>query len=587
MQINKDILVERLVDKIDLKAAYLFKNEVGGREQEQLLLVVRPVKGLSPNLISPIVTLCMADMETIPFEIILEGEWSKLLCKGSLYHTYASLPEHTIYYSGKNDIATLINKKTVSSLLELVQIDYDKAKKTADEYLIASATFESKEDLTQSLFMLHQYLAVRLKGFCALLGETMGKSNNLEHIIKSIRRVAPQVVKVFEYDEFNKVRYRLLDQSYEYGRKEQKLNISREEYNFLYKKSMKLTASLDEMTTVMTKGIEAYRAALDEENKEEKSQKNEKVESRSKESAVKPTDGKGNKSLQVICEDFADFPWPERHKNSVNQLLDKIYAKHRPEQIILINYQTWGLSQGNPFEGEQPKKAGSEITIYLIVLMKNRGPFRYREVKRGAVCVTMIFLNVSYVEKAMKNGNRFVNAVWKNGWLLRKKATFDTALVPVDIDWKAKADRMDTLTCNAEASMKNLLTLMRNTPVLMDDSSLLIFQQLIDMGVKTYLCCAIGFIPEGMDLYELINWSCVADTCVVDYLSGWNEMEKGILRLSMDYQDVCWKGLIQKLNPKASKNVLNLSTDLVDFFVKQCKDAVVTMDSRIVEPIRE
>jgi hypothetical protein len=178
-----------------------------------------------------------------------------------------------------------------------------------------------------------------------------------------------------------------------------------------------------------------------------------------------------------------------------------------------------------------------------------------------------------------------VNAVWKNGWLVRKKSTFDTFVAPVEMDWKAKANRVDTLVCNAEASMRNLLMLMRDAPILMYDTSLLMLHQLIDISVRTYLKCVVGFIPEGVALCTLIDWCTIADTQVIDYLSTWNTLEKKVFILAMVPQRICWMGVAKNFSPEARQAVLRKAKELVEFFVHLCKEAVQSMESHAKEPI--
>jgi hypothetical protein len=70
---------------------------------------------------------------------------------------------------------------------------------------------------------------------------------------------------------------------------------------------------------------------------------------------------------------------------------------------LLVNYRTAGLSKGNPFQEESSEQMPrEELEMHLVVLMKNRGLFRFREVRNGVVFATTVFLNVSYVEKALK-----------------------------------------------------------------------------------------------------------------------------------------------------------------------------------------
>ncbi|ERJ59618.1 HEPN domain-containing protein [Sphingobacterium paucimobilis] len=577
MELNKDLLIERLSSKLELRGVFLYEDWLGDTWVEHLMLVVSAVKGVSPTTMAPIVRLCMVDMPEIPFHIIIEGEWLNQLRKGSLYHSYASLPIHRIYYSRPKEIDLLLNKKIINSMAEVNQKEYEKALGYAKEYLSASSEFALKEKYDQGVFMLHQYLEVKIRAFYGLMGGQFGKTHNLEYIIKKVRSAAPSLLSIFAYDVADVELYRLLDTAYKSCVKGGSMEVSAEQYEFVRTQSVFLAELLDAMVNRMIAEVATYRAQLPTDKPKEE-----------KRSAVQVVEQKenSNKSHQVVVEDFSDFPWPQRYKDDAKALLDDIYSKHRPEQILLVNYRTGGLTKGNPFQ-EKASKPMEELEMHLVVLMKNRGPFRYREVRRGVVCVTMVFLNVSYVERSLKEGGRFVNAVWKNGWLLRKKATFDTPLVPVEIDWKEKAVRMDTLVCNAEASMKNMLSLIKDSPVLMDDTSLLLLHQLIDMGVKTYLRCVVGFIPEGVSLHRLMDWCAIADTQVIDFFFEWNEVEKKVLVLAMESERVCWMGEAKNFSSESKQVVRKRAERLVEFFLHLCKESVQSMQSRIVEPIAE
>lgn len=585
MELNKNLLIERLSAKLELRGAFLYDYGVGDAVKTHLMVVISPVKGVSPSTLSPIVKLCMSDMEEIPFHVVLEGDWLSELRKGSLYHSYASLPKHRLYYAKAKDIDALLNKKIVNSLMELNRLDYEKARQYAAEYATASVDFAAKGSYDQAVYMLHQSIEVRIRSFYTLLGRQLGKNHNLENIIRNVRGIVPELLSVFAYDAADVELYRLLDTAYKACVKGGSLEVSVGQYEFIRTQSVCLAEILDAMVDRMATEVAAYRASLPADTPEE--EKKPEVE---KKPAVEVAEKKEplNKSQQVVCEDFSTFPWPRHYKEDANGLLDDIYSKHRPEQILLVNYRTGGLTKGNPFQEKAVvQKANAELEMHLVVLMKNRGPYRYREVRRGAVCVTLIFLEVSYVVKRLKEGGRFVNAVWKNGWLLRKKATFDTPLMPVDIDWKEKADRMDTMVCNAEASMKNLLMLIKDSPILMDDTSLLLLHQLIDMSVRTYLKCVVGFIPEGVNLHTLMDWCAIADTQVIDFFFDWNEVEKKVLILAMEAQRVCWMGLAKNFRSESKQGVRKRAERVVEFFVNLCKEAVQSMQSRVMEPIAE
>lgn len=124
--LNIQLLVERLVKRIDLHRIFLFSYPFLGEEQLHLLLVVNPVKGLAPKAMAPIVSLCMSDAAEIPFDMILAGEWQNQLKQGSLYYTYASLPQHELFNASKKK-SPLLSHKTIAGLLELAQLNYENA----------------------------------------------------------------------------------------------------------------------------------------------------------------------------------------------------------------------------------------------------------------------------------------------------------------------------------------------------------------------------------------------------------------------------------------------------------------------------
>ncbi|MDR2285620.1 MAG: hypothetical protein LBE37_20575 [Sphingobacterium sp.] len=579
MELNKDLLIERLSTKLDLRGAFLYDYGVGEGIKTHLMVVISPVKGVSPSTLSPIVKLCMSDMEEIPFHVVLEGGWLSELRKGSLYHSYASLPKHRLYYAKAKEIDALLNKKIVNSLMELNRLDYEKARQYAAEYATASVDFAAKGSHDQAVYMLHQSIEVRIRSFYTLLGRQLGKNHNLENIIRNVRGIVPELLSVFAYETADVELYRLLDMAYKACVKGGALEISVEQYEFIRAQSVCLAEILDAMVDRMATAVAAYRALLPADKPE--------VE---KKPAVEVVEQKEplNTSQQVVCESFSDFPWPQHYKDDANQLLDDIYSKHRPEQILLVNYRTGGVTKGNPFQEKAVvQRPNEELEMHLVVLMKNRGPFRFREIRRGVVSAMLIFLEVSYVEKTLKNGGRFVNAVWKNGWLLRKKASFDKSLISVDIDWKLKADKMEIVACNADATMKNLLGVMNGSNVVPCDSALLTLHQLTDIGVRTYLRCAVGYIPEYADLTTLIDLCSIADSRVIDYFYTWNQREKELLTIALTPHQIWWTNSVSDFSVESKQATLGKAKEIVEFFGNLCKEAVQSMQSRIIEPMAE
>lgn len=65
MELDKEILIERLTSKLELQGVFLYNYSINEEIKEHLMVVITPVKGVSPSTLSPIVKLCMSDMEEI------------------------------------------------------------------------------------------------------------------------------------------------------------------------------------------------------------------------------------------------------------------------------------------------------------------------------------------------------------------------------------------------------------------------------------------------------------------------------------------------------------------------------------------
>src|SRR5690606_32299986 len=154
------------------------------------------------------------------FDLILTGEWQNQLKQGSLYYTYASLPQHELYAGSKKG-NPLFSHKTITGLLELAELTYEKCRKGSDEFREGVNNFLAKGDYGQATFMLHQFLVLRIKGFQATVGMHGGKSHNIEHLMKSICSVIPQLQVIFSCDRPSVELVRLLDQSYTKAKKQE------------------------------------------------------------------------------------------------------------------------------------------------------------------------------------------------------------------------------------------------------------------------------------------------------------------------------------------------------------------------------
>ena len=573
MQLNTQLLVDRLVQRIDLDRIFLFNFLNDGVESPHLLLVVNPVKGISVQSIEPIIRLCMADMADIPFHVIWTGEWSNQLKKGSLYFTYASLPAHLLYQADSKK-SPILGGKLVISLMEMSHVDYAKGKNLADEFMFACYNFQSKTDYFQATAMLHQFIVLRLKGFQTMAGVTIGKAQNLEHILKLMRSTLPGLFKIFTYDAHSTPLLRLLDTCHSYSKKKDRLNILEEEFEFLLAHCQAFGQALDSMVDYIWNGVAVYI--------KEKSDRAAAVSVAKDSVAVMAKKSHPIVSGPATLENFSGFPWPQKYKDDANTLIDNIYSSYSPEQILLVNYQTGVFSKGNPFQVETVNKSDVlQVELYLIVLTKKSLPFAFRRRHLGDVGASLVFLDLPYVAKHLTLGSRFVNIVWKKSWILRQKSTFNVQLVPGEVDWSRKLERIKRMSENAQTVMRNLLITLTDAPSLMPDTALLLLRELHHIGIHTYLRCAIGFIPKNMDLQELIDWSAIASIDVLDGILGGNDLDKLMLSIILKPEDIWWKSLAMAMDKKHEDLIITRARAVVELYERLLNGVVTSLEQRV------
>ena len=574
MTINKQTLVERLTQRMDLHRIFLFPYPLLEGEQQHLLLVVNPVKGLAPKTLAPLVSLCFSDTEAMPFDMIIAGEWQNQLKHGSLYYTYASLPQHELFSASKKN-NPLFSQKTIGGLLELAELNYEKCRKGSDEFREGVDNFLAKGDYGQATFMLHQFLELRVKGFQDTAGINGGKSHNLEHLLKSLRGILPQLQAIFPYDSLSVDLFRLLDQSYVKAKKQETIAITPEEFSILLDKCEQAKAAMDGMVAMMVARITAYREQLPVEAEKQ-------PETNQTPKGVQASATTMAKATQVICEDFSSFPWPEYYKQDVNALLGRIYQTHRPEQVILLNYHTGGFS-GNFLSprGEENEDEGSKVELYLMVLKNNKGPFHFNCMKVGDASAMVLFMNVDKIKKKLAAGNRFVNTLWTNGRILLKKSTFNPEFTVADVDWKTEHEQTKDIWNNAKTCMDNLNEVIQSTPNIKLDTGLLLVNNLLEIGVQTYLRCAVGYVPYDVHLAELMDWSGVVTMKLIDYFNPKSDIEKERLRLAAVPQGVWWQNIPLGLSKTTLTFHRTRAKEIVQFFDGVMDEVLKEMEERV------
>src|SRR5690606_38363601 len=131
----------------------------------------------------------------------------------------------------------------------------------------------------------------------------------------------------------------------------------------------------------------------------------------------------------------------------------------------------------------------------------------FRSMQVGEASAMVVYLNTKSVQKNLAEGNRFFHTLWTKGRVLRRKSTFNPAFDVAGVDWKAEYERVEKTWQNAKACVGNLNELIQSAAVLKLDTCFLLLRNLLELGVNTYLRCAVGFVPYGVDLGELIDWS--------------------------------------------------------------------------------
>src|SRR5690606_25610191 len=156
--------------------------------------------------------------------------------------------------------------------------------------------------------------------------------------------------------------------------------------------------------------------------------------------------------------------------------------------------------------------------LYLVVLMKNTGPFTFKTMQVGVASAMVVFLDLKYVERGLAEGNRFVHTVWTKGHVLRRKSTFEPAFELGDIDWRQEGERADKLWKRGKTVLDNVVSTAKDAQPLFVDTGLLMLRNMLEIGAHSFLRVAIDYIPKTKNLDELLDWTDVVGRQLSDYL---------------------------------------------------------------------
>lgn len=564
MPINKQLLIERLLQRIDLDRIFLFSYSFLGKEQQHLILVMKPEDGVSSKVMKPVVELCLIDAPEVSFELILFGEWRNKIRQGSLYYAYASLPKHEIYTSPRKKTKSL-SVSEIGGVVELSQQWSLKMSTTGIEFREGATKFAENGDYLKATFMVHQSLESFLR-----LPQMMiqGKVNNIHHLENRMRSLSshfPGFRTVLLSDSFiDTETFRLLDKCFQAVKQNKDLEVSAFDASYLYDKCCEISKAIEILYQFFLNALKAEQQHRLEQAEEEKAVK--KVAVRS-----------GNATNQVFCEDFSDFPWSQQYKNDVNMLLDKVRSNYNPEQVVMLNYHTGGFSGNNLFQQrtDATNENGIKVELYLVVLMKNMGPFRFKCLQVGVASAMIVYLDLGYVERKLAEGDRFVHTMWTKGHVLRKKSTFEPNFVVKEVDLKGEYEELEKIWKRGKVVIDNLVSTANGAHPLFVDTGVLLLRNILEVGVYSFLRVAAGFVPKTKNLDELLDWTGMIDRQLLDYLFEKSGIRGQVMHFVLHPKRVWWDDVLLDSIEEVTPDFYRLQAEkLVKLFDKICSRAI-------------
>ncbi|PRD50765.1 hypothetical protein [Sphingobacterium gobiense] len=569
MAIDKQLLVERLIQRIDLDRIFLFSYSFLGKEQQHLILVMKSEDGVSPKVMKPVIELCLIDMEGLSFELIPFGEWRNKVRHGGLYYAYASLPQHEIFRSPRKATKSLSTSE-IGGVIELADQWQIKMKQGGEEFREGALKFAEHGDYLKATFMVHQSLEFFLRLPQAMIQGKANNQHNLENRMRAISTHIPAFKTVLLSEAFMSIEtFRLLDKGYHAVKQNRDLEITAFDASYLFDKCCEISKAIEVLYQFFLDALKAEQQARLEQVEQQAQLAAEKKN-------VKSVIADAGGSTHIRCEDFSGFPWLQQYKDDVHALLDKIRGNHNPEQISLLNYHTGGFAWSSPFrlEGGE-ERAGVKVELYLVVLMKNTGPFTFKTMQVGVASAMVVFLDLKYAEKGLAEGNRFIQMVWTKGHVLRRKSTFDPAFALGDIDWQQEWERTDQLWKRGKTVLDNVVSTAKDAQPLFMDTGLLMLRNILEIGVHSFLRVAVGYIPKTKNLDELLDWTRVVGGQVVDYLLDESGLRGQMLHLMLHPKTLWWNPDILDTLEEITPDFCRLQTEkLADLFDRLCCGAI-------------
>lgn len=505
MEINNQLIIGRLSQRMDLDRVYLVRYEFLGQEYHHLILALKPVSGLSHKILKPIVELCLMDQEKISFELIFTPELKNKIKIGSLFYCYAVLPKHEIFSSGENN--TVISKqKEIRGVLDLSEKHYEKVLAASAEFLQGAQTFADTANYLRALFMLHQSLESHLKLLQVMVA---GKGNNVHSLDSRIRSLDTHFAMfktVFiGQEEEEKERFKLLDSSFNAVNQNKDLEISAVVASQLYDHCIAMQAAIEKLFRYFMRELQTEyekNAAKEAENR----------------AALANANQAKEKALALTESAFHAFPWPEHYQSDIQQLLQQVRQDNQPEQIMLLNYYVSNANGGGLFDF-LPREIGS-ATLYLVVIKKRVGPVYFRQVSFGRATAVISFLSSSFIAAKLNKGSRFSQTIWSESVVLYRNPDYKPAYLLTPVHWPDTLFKTTNAWTRNAKLMEDLVALFFDARLSSRQLAVLLLNQLILIGIHSYLYLRIGYTPMNATIAELIEWSCICDKKVSDFFTS-------------------------------------------------------------------
>lgn len=572
MEINSQLIIDRLSKRMDLDRVYLVKYAFLDQEYQHLIVALKPVSGLSLKVLKPIVELCLIDQEPISFELIFTPELKNKIKIGSLFYCYAVLPAHEIFNSGGNTAVTA-KQKELRGILDLSEKHYQKVMITSGEFLEGAQTFADTANYLRALFMVHQSLESHLK---LLQIAVEGKGNNVHRLdsrIRSLDTHFSMFKKVFMgEDEAEQERFHLLDSSFNAVNQNKDLAILALDASWLYEHCIAMQTAIEKLFRYFTSALQseyeknmAAEAAFQAELAQAKLAKEEKVRiTQSKALIAVPT--------------FQAFPWPSHDQSDIQQLLHQICQEHQPEQIMLLNYYVSNVPGTGLFD--YPPKAIGGATLYLAVIKKRIGAAYFRQVSFGRATAVISFLSSSFIAAKLNKGSRFSQTIWNESVVLYRNPGYKPTHSLTPVNWSDALFKTTNAWIRNSKLMQDLQAVLSDACFSSKQLAVLLLNQLVLIGLHSYLYLRIGYAPMKATIAELIEWTCICDKKVSEFFVS-NEPFEDIL-----YQEILkdMKGRVYELSPELEELEMDFfkssANRITTFFADLCEQSLRYMERK-------